>query len=91
MGETVVLIEHGPYKRFNIIDHGCERLEGIQRLLKDEGAKVILRRSSNFDQCSISLKGKIVFSCPITSLEYGGDGQLDPIAQNAFQKVKAAV
>jgi hypothetical protein len=38
-----------------------------------------------------TFKGKTVFSCPITSLEFGSDGESDPIAQNAFQKVKSAI
>ncbi|CBY24287.1 unnamed protein product [Oikopleura dioica] len=89
--EPIVVIQHGPYKRFNIVNYGFERLEGIQSLLRNEGVNVILRRSNQFDQCSILYQGKTVFSCPITSLEFGSDGESDPIAQNAFQKVKSAI
>ena len=85
-----VVISHGPYEACSITEHRTNRLRGLIYQLESNGHSVALSESSFRDSCVLTVNGENVFSCSIRDLDYGGDGLLDPLCQNAIKAVENA-
>ncbi|KAK7112708.1 UPF0728 protein-like [Littorina saxatilis] len=85
-----VLIHYGPYEACGIVEHRIARLEGMQKVLHEAGHTTKLECIKDRNQVEIWVNGELVFKCDITELEYGGDGELDPLCTACAQAVKKA-
>merc|ERR1711963_1031259 len=85
-----VLIHYGPYEACGIVEHRGSRLEGLQKVLQGEGHSTTLETIKDRNQVEIWVNGELVFKCDIRDLEYGGDGQLDPLCGKCAVAVKKA-
>ncbi|XP_066535490.1 UPF0728 protein C10orf53 homolog [Hoplias malabaricus] len=87
---TLVIIRYGPYESCGVVDHRTFRLEGLQGLLKDSGHSFVFEKTPDWNQVELVVNGDCVFKCDINDLEFGGDGRLDPLCQEATEAVKNA-
>ncbi|XP_007526548.1 UPF0728 protein C10orf53 homolog [Erinaceus europaeus] len=81
---AVVIMRYGPYSSVGLsVEHRTFRLEGMQAVLTEDGHQVILEKVEEWNVVELMVNGEIVFQCNIKDLEFGGDGKLDPICQEA--------
>ncbi|XP_052068807.1 UPF0728 protein-like [Mytilus californianus] len=85
-----VLVAHGPYEACGNVDYRTSRLEGLQAMLHKEGHTVELEEIEDWNKVEIWVNGEKVFDCKIQDLEYGSDGELDPLCQKAVENVNNA-
>ncbi|XP_076831447.1 UPF0728 protein C10orf53 homolog isoform X2 [Brachyhypopomus gauderio] len=83
-----IIIRYGPYESCGIVEHRTFRLEGIQAALKDSGYVWVLEKTSDRNQVELVINGERVHACNITDLDFGGDGRLDPLCQEAIKAVR---
>ena len=59
--------------------------------IEAKGHKVIaLKKAKNWNNVNVFVNEQNVFKCKLNELEFGGDGQLDPLAIAAEQKISNA-
>ena len=59
--------------------------------LEAKGHRVIeLKKAKNWNNVNVYVNEQNVFKCKLNELEFGGDGQLDPLAVTAEQKISNA-
>ncbi|XP_072534178.1 UPF0728 protein C10orf53 homolog [Salminus brasiliensis] len=87
---SLVIIRYGPYESCGVVDHRTFRLEGLQAVLKGCGHSCVLEKTPEWNQVELVVNGECVYECSLRDLEFGGDGQLDPICQEATEAVKNA-
>ncbi|XP_062851314.1 UPF0728 protein C10orf53 homolog [Trichomycterus rosablanca] len=87
---SLVTIRYGPYESCGVVDHRTFCLEGLQAVLTDYGYACILEKTADRNQMELVVNGEHVYKCNITKLEFGGDGQLDPLCQEAIDAVRNA-
>ncbi len=59
--------------------------------IEAKGHKVIaLKKAKNWNNVNVFVNEQNVFKCKLNELEFGGDGQLDPLAIAAEQKIANA-
>ncbi|XP_066204603.1 UPF0728 protein C10orf53 homolog [Saccopteryx leptura] len=81
---AVVILRYGPYSAVGLsMEHRTFRLEGLQAVLIKDGHKVILEKIEDWNVVELKVNEEVVFHCNIKDLEFGGDGQLDPLCQEA--------
>ncbi|CAF0703081.1 unnamed protein product [Brachionus calyciflorus] len=86
-----VIIKYGPYNSNGIVEYKTERLEGLQKFLTARGHKIIeLRKANNWNNVEIIVNEENVFKCKLNDLEFGGDGELDPIVMEAEKMITKA-
>ncbi|XP_002718387.1 UPF0728 protein C10orf53 homolog isoform X2 [Oryctolagus cuniculus] len=82
--KAVVTIRYGPYSAVGLaVEHRTFRLEGLQAVLKKDGHEVVLEKIEDWDVVELVVNGEVVFHCNIKDLEFGGDGKLDPLCEEA--------
>ncbi|XP_062069860.1 UPF0728 protein C10orf53 homolog [Lepus europaeus] len=82
--KAVVTIRYGPYSAVGLaVEHRTFRLEGMQAVLKKDGHEVALEKIEDWDVVELLVNGDVVFHCNIKDLEFGGDGKLDPLCEEA--------
>ncbi|XP_076980478.1 UPF0728 protein C10orf53 homolog isoform X1 [Tamandua tetradactyla] len=82
--DAVVYLRYGPYSAVGLsVEHRTFRLEGLQAVLMRDGHEVILEKIENWNVVELVLNGEVVFWCNIKDLEFGGDGKLDPLCEEA--------
>uniref|UniRef100_A0A8C4PTB6 Chromosome 10 open reading frame 53 n=1 Tax=Equus asinus TaxID=9793 RepID=A0A8C4PTB6_EQUAS len=59
------------------------RLEGLQVVLAKDGHHVILEKIEERNLVELVVNEEVVFHCNINDLEFGGDGDLDPLCAAA--------
>ncbi|XP_004465830.1 UPF0728 protein C10orf53 homolog [Dasypus novemcinctus] len=81
---AVVHLRYGPYSSVGLsVEHRTFRLEGLQAVLMGDGHKVVLEKIGDWDVVELMVNGEVVFRCNIKDLEFGGDGKLDPLCEEA--------
>lgn len=85
-----VIISYGPYSACTIVKHRTFRLQGLIERLEAKGHHVTLEEILFRDICKIRVNGEEVFSCPITALDFGGDGLIDSLCLKAVDAVDQA-
>ncbi|XP_037661326.1 UPF0728 protein C10orf53 homolog [Choloepus didactylus] len=81
---AVVYLRYGPYSAVGLsVEHRTFRLEGLQVVLTRDGHEVILEKIDDWDVVELMVNGEVVFRCNIKDLEFGGDGKLDPLCEEA--------
>ncbi|XP_058968176.2 UPF0728 protein v1g117062 [Pocillopora verrucosa] len=85
-----VTVKFGPYMSCGIVEHRTARLEGLQALLRSEGHTVEFVKTRDRDDVELVVHGEIIYRCKIQTLQYGGDGKLDPICKEALTAVNKA-
>ncbi|XP_026873241.2 UPF0728 protein C10orf53 homolog [Electrophorus electricus] len=85
-----IIVRYGPYESCGIVEHRTFRLEGLQATLKECGYIWVLEKTSEWNQLELMINGECVYKCNINDLEFGGDGRLDPLCQDAIDTVRSA-
>ncbi|XP_069466914.1 UPF0728 protein C10orf53 homolog [Ambystoma mexicanum] len=79
-----VTIRYGPYKSSDeVVEHRRFRLQGLKAVLLADGHQLVFEETPDWNLVELIVKGENVFQCSITDLDFGGDGQLDPLCQEA--------
>ncbi|XP_040826247.1 UPF0728 protein C10orf53 homolog [Ochotona curzoniae] len=82
--KAVVTIRYGPYSAVGLaVEHRTFRLEGLQVVLKKDGHQLILEKMDDWNLVELVVNGEVVFHCNIEDLEFGGDGKLDTLCEEA--------
>ncbi|XP_065153602.1 UPF0728 protein C10orf53 homolog [Paramisgurnus dabryanus] len=87
---SLVKIRYGPYESCGIVEHRTFRLDGLQAALKADGHQCVLEQTDVWNTVMLIVNGECVYVCNITDLEFGGDGRLDPMCQQATDAVRNA-
>ncbi|XP_045927187.1 UPF0728 protein C10orf53 homolog isoform X2 [Micropterus dolomieu] len=58
--------------------------------LRAQGHQSVLEETSDWNMVELAVNGEIVFSCNIKQLQFGGDGELDPVCKEAVTAVENA-
>ncbi|XP_001500279.1 UPF0728 protein C10orf53 homolog [Equus quagga] len=79
-----VILRYGPYSAVGLsVEHRTFRLEGLQVVLAKDGHHVILEKIEERNLVELVVNEEVVFHCNINDLEFGGDGDLDPLCAAA--------
>ncbi|CAK7301573.1 UPF0728 protein C10orf53 homolog [Vulpes vulpes] len=82
--DAVVTVRYGPYSAVGLpVEYHPFRLEGLQAVLARDGHKVILEKIEDWNVVELMVNEEIIFHCNIKDLEFGGDGKLDPLCEEA--------
>nr|XP_004658101.1 UPF0728 protein C10orf53 homolog [Jaculus jaculus] len=82
--EAVVHLRYGPYSALGLsVEHRTFRLEGLQAVLTKDGHHIILEKIDDWNVVELVVNEEKVFQCDIQELEFGGDGKLDPLCEEA--------
>nr|XP_060622832.1 UPF0728 protein C10orf53 homolog [Anolis sagrei ordinatus] len=84
---ALVTIRYGPYRSCGLVEHRTFRLEGLQAVLKADGHSIILEEIPDWNEVQLIVNGETVFQCNINDLDFGGEGVLDPLCQEARKAV----
>ncbi|XP_061601820.1 UPF0728 protein C10orf53 homolog [Cololabis saira] len=87
---ALVTIFHGPYESNGLVLHRTFRLQGLQAALTARGHRCVLEEVPDWNMVKLVISGELVFTCNIKQLEFGGDGQLDPVVGEAVAAVENA-
>ncbi|XP_075420377.1 UPF0728 protein C10orf53 homolog [Tenrec ecaudatus] len=81
---ALVFLRYGPYSAAGLsVEHRSFRLQGLQAVLTEDGHEVILEKIDDWNVVELVVNGDVVFQCKINDLEFGGDGKLDPLCEQA--------
>ncbi|XP_032775113.1 UPF0728 protein C10orf53 homolog [Rattus rattus] len=81
---AVVTLRYGPYSAVGLsVEHRTYRLQGLLAVLAKDGHKIILQEIEDWNLVELVVNEETVFQCDIQDLEFGGDGQLDPLCEEA--------
>ncbi|XP_007936878.1 UPF0728 protein C10orf53 homolog [Orycteropus afer afer] len=88
---NVVYLRYGPYSALGLsVEHRTFRLQGLQAVLNEDGHKVVLEKIDDRNVVELVVNGGVIFHCNINDLEFGGDGKLDPLCEQARIAVQGA-
>ncbi|XP_006874665.1 PREDICTED: UPF0728 protein C10orf53 homolog [Chrysochloris asiatica] len=88
---AIVFLRYGPYSAVGLsVEHHTFRLQGLQAVLTEDGHEVILEKIDDWSVVELVVNGEVVFHCKIKDLEFGGDGKLDPLCEEARRAVMNA-
>ncbi|XP_054455734.1 UPF0728 protein C10orf53 homolog [Anoplopoma fimbria] len=85
-----VTVCNGPYESNGVVEHRDFRLQGLLAALRSRGHQCVLENTRDWSTVELVVNGEMVFSCNVKQLEFGGDGQLDPVCQEAVTAVENA-
>ncbi|XP_041425946.1 UPF0728 protein C10orf53 homolog [Xenopus laevis] len=89
--KALVTLRFGPYSSSSgLVDHRVSRLQGLRAVLVSNGHQVILEEMLDWNTVELIVNGELVFRCNIKDLDFGGDGQLDPLCEEARKAVQNA-
>ncbi|XP_028845832.1 UPF0728 protein C10orf53 homolog [Denticeps clupeoides] len=86
----LVMIKYGPYASCGVVEHRTFRLEGLQAALEENGHTCVLEMTQDWSKVELVVNGELVYECDINDLEFGGDGRLDCLCQEAVKAVENA-
>ncbi|EDL24837.1 RIKEN cDNA 1700024G13, partial [Mus musculus] len=82
--QAVVTLRYGPYSAVGLsVEHRTYRLQGLQAVLAKDGHQIILEQIEDWNLVELVVNEETVFQCDIQELEFGGDGKLDPLCEEA--------
>ncbi|XP_034007701.1 UPF0728 protein C10orf53 homolog [Trematomus bernacchii] len=87
---TRVILCHGPYESNGVVAHRNFRLQGLLAALTAHEHQCVLEETWEWNMVKLVVNGQVVFSCNTKQLEFGGDGQLDPVCRKAVAAVENA-
>uniref|UniRef100_A0A8C6UWY7 Uncharacterized protein n=1 Tax=Neogobius melanostomus TaxID=47308 RepID=A0A8C6UWY7_9GOBI len=87
---ALVTVLYGPYKSCGLVQHRTYRLQGLQAALTARGHQCVLTETPDWNRVELLVRGRIIFSCDIRHLQFGGDGKLDPLCTEAVLAVDGA-
>ncbi|KAG5831157.1 UPF0728 protein C10orf53 homolog [Anguilla rostrata] len=87
---SLVIVRYGPYESCGTVEYRTFRLEGLEAALTEDGHRCVLEKIQDWNKVELVVNGECVFACNIRDLEFGGDGRLDPLCQDAKSAVKDA-
>ncbi|XP_041123653.1 UPF0728 protein C10orf53 homolog [Polyodon spathula] len=82
-GNALVIVKFGPYESCGTVEHRTFRLQGLQATLIEDGHRCVLEKIPEWNTVELLVNGDKVFHCNIKDLDFGGDGKLDPLCQEA--------
>ncbi|KAA8583761.1 hypothetical protein FQN60_014969 [Etheostoma spectabile] len=97
-----VTLCNGPYESNGVVEHRNFRLQGLQVEVKHcpsnmsaaaltaRGHQCVLEDTREWNMVKLVVNGEVVFRCNIKHLEFGGDGQVDPVCKEAVNAVENA-
>ncbi|XP_076600110.1 UPF0728 protein C10orf53 homolog [Chaetodon auriga] len=85
-----VTLCYGPYESNGVVQHRSFRLQGLQAALRGRGHQCVMEETREWNMVELVVNGEVVFSCDIKQLQFGGDGQLDPVCEEAVSAVEKA-
>ncbi|KAG7216324.1 hypothetical protein INR49_021728 [Caranx melampygus] len=85
-----VTLCYGPYESNGVVQHRIFRLQGLRAALSRRGHECVLEETLEWNMVELVINGELVFTCHIKQLEFGGDGKLDPLCQEAVAAVENA-
>ncbi|XP_070833943.1 UPF0728 protein C10orf53 homolog [Chaetodon trifascialis] len=85
-----VTLCYGPYESNGVVQHRSFRLQGLQAALRARGHQCVMEETREWNMVELVVNGEVVFSCDIKQLQFGGDGQLDPVCKEAVSAVEKA-
>ncbi|XP_049502604.1 UPF0728 protein C10orf53 homolog [Panthera uncia] len=81
---ALVILRYGPYSAVGLsVEYRTFCLEGLQAVLARDGHNVILEKIEDWNVVELMVNEEVVFYCNIKDLEFGGDGKLDPLCEEA--------
>uniref|UniRef100_A0A0B6ZPI5 Uncharacterized protein n=1 Tax=Arion vulgaris TaxID=1028688 RepID=A0A0B6ZPI5_9EUPU len=83
-----VYLYYGPYEAAGTVEYRQFRLQGLKTILTEAGHNVELRPFRDWNVVELWVNGEKIFSCDIRDLDFGGDGKLDPLCQEACDAVR---
>ncbi|KAF7655916.1 hypothetical protein LDENG_00048460 [Lucifuga dentata] len=87
---ALVILRYGPYECNGTVEHRTFRLQGLHAALRARGHQCVLEETPEWNTVELLVNGLIVFKCKIKQLEFGGDGELDPLCKEAVTSVENA-
>ncbi|XP_078497244.1 UPF0728 protein C10orf53 homolog isoform X2 [Lissotriton helveticus] len=66
---------------------GCKVKEILLAVLLADGHQLVFEEMQDWNLVELIVNGENIFHCNITDLDFGGDGQLDPLCEEARQAV----
>ncbi|XP_053307222.1 UPF0728 protein C10orf53 homolog [Spea bombifrons] len=85
---ALVTVRFGPYSSSSgLVEHRTYRLQGLRAALAGDGHHVVLEEAPDRNIVELIVNGENVFQCNIKDLDFGGDGQLDPLCEEARRAV----
>ncbi|XP_040178387.1 UPF0728 protein C10orf53 homolog [Rana temporaria] len=89
--KALITVRYGPYSNCSgVLRHSLSRLEGLRAVLASDGHSVVLEEIPDRNAVELVVNGETVFQCNIKDLDFGGDGLLDPLCEDARQAVMKA-
>ncbi|XP_056148370.1 UPF0728 protein C10orf53 homolog [Lampris incognitus] len=88
--DTKVVVRYGPYESNGLVEHRTSRLQGLQVALREHGHQCVLEETHDWNMAELVVNGESVYTCTIKQLEFGGDGKLDPVCEEAVNAVENA-
>ncbi|XP_025972523.1 UPF0728 protein C10orf53 homolog [Dromaius novaehollandiae] len=83
-----VTVWHGPARgRGGAPRQGSCRLQGLRAVLEADGHELTLEEIPDWNTVELIVNGETVFHCNINDLDFGGDGKLDPLCEEARRAV----
>ncbi|XP_038600255.1 UPF0728 protein C10orf53 homolog [Tachyglossus aculeatus] len=85
---ALVTVRYGPYRAAGLpVQHRTYRLQGLQATLSRDGHSLVLEKIPDWNTVELIVNGETIFQCNINDLDFGGDGKLDPLCEEARQAV----
>ncbi|KAJ8248114.1 hypothetical protein GJAV_G00238460 [Gymnothorax javanicus] len=87
---SLVTVRYGPYESCGVVEYRTFRLEGLEAALTVDGHSCVLEEMQDWNKVELIVNGERVFECNMLDLQFGGDGKLDPLCQEAKRAVMEA-
>ncbi|CAL8256155.1 unnamed protein product [Lota lota] len=87
---ATVFVRYGPYESCGLVEYRTFRLEGLESSLVAHGHRCVREESREWNTVELVVNGERVFTCCVKNLQFGGDGKLDPLCQEAVIAVENA-
>ncbi|KAM4702873.1 UPF0728 protein C10orf53 homolog [Rhinophrynus dorsalis] len=86
--KAIVTIRFGPYSSTSrLVEHRVSRLQGLRAVLVSDGHQVVFEEILDRNVVELVVNGEQIFQCNIKDLDFGGDGKLDPLCEEARKAV----
>lgn len=85
-----VFLHYGPYESCGVVDHREARLEGMRTVLEKDHHQVHFVKINDWNTVELWVNGELIYTCDLRELDYGSDGQLDPLCDKALHAVQEA-
>ncbi|OPJ84612.1 hypothetical protein AV530_015968 [Patagioenas fasciata monilis] len=84
---ALVTVRHGPARSRGLPRNGASRLQGLRAVLQADGHQLVMEEIPDWNSVELVVNGETVFRCNINDLDFGGDGKLDPLCEEARKAV----